>query len=121
VAKKLYTEADVRTLARGTELVLGPDAIATPAALDLAFERGVRVVYASKAAGGSVAASQATSAAHQPNCLWHKMLAQDGNYVVEVKNGRAQVWQLTPNGPVAVGTDSLESHLAGMNATKGKG
>jgi hypothetical protein len=106
VAKKLYTEADVRALARGAELVLGADALATPAALDAAFERGVRIVYAGKGA------PTATPSAHKPDCLWHKVLANDGNYVVEVKNGRAQVFALTPNGPALVGTDSLQTHGA---------
>jgi len=110
VAKKLYTESDVRALARGAELVLGADALATPAALDAAFERGVRVVYATK--GG---ASAAPAGAHKPDCLWHKVLANDGNYVVEVKNGRAQVFALTPNGPLLVGTDSLQTHVGGKS------
>lgn len=110
MAKKLYTEADVRALARGAELVLGADALATPAALDAAFERGVRVVYAAK--GGSTAVAPA---AHKPECLWHKVLANDGNYVVEVKHGRAQVFALTPNGPVLVGTDSLQTHVGGKS------
>ncbi|TAJ13122.1 MAG: hypothetical protein EPO68_13370 [Planctomycetota bacterium] len=111
MGKRLYTEADVRALARGAELVLGVDALATPAALDAAFERGVRVVYAAK--GGTSA--PVNSSAHKPDCLWHKVLANDGNYVVEVKNGRAQVFALTPNGPVLVGTDSLQTHVGGKS------
>ena len=45
--KKLVTEADVQRMASGTrELILGSERIATPAALDLAFSRGMKVIYA---------------------------------------------------------------------------
>ena len=37
--KELVTETCVRQMACGSELVLGPNKIATPAALDLAFQR----------------------------------------------------------------------------------
>ena len=93
--KKLVTEADVRRMAPGTrELVLGPDRIATPAALDLAFSRGMKVVYA-----------EAGSASAIPSDLWTRMKAQDGSYVVQVENGRATVTRLGPAGPEPFGSE----------------
>lgn len=92
-AKKLITEACVRAMAPGSELVLGPDAIATPSALDLAFERGIPVVY------GSAPPPAARSG------LWERMLAADGQYVVTVSGGRAVVHRLTASGPVELGRE----------------
>jgi hypothetical protein len=104
VAKRLYTEANVRELPAGSELVLGKEAIATPAALELAFARGVRVRYGD----GTSTPGAATPAAVTPGSdgLWKKLLAQDGSYVLEVKAGRARVFRLEAGGPVLVGEGS---------------
>jgi hypothetical protein len=95
MTRRLHTEASVRELPRGSELVLAPGEIATPSALELAFARGIRVRWSDGAA--TPAAGQAGSA------LWGQLLAQDGTYVVEVKNGRARVHRLAASGPVFVG------------------
>ena len=71
--KRLYTEANVRDLPVGAELELGASALATPAALDLAFQRGIRVRY-----GGEPPSAPAAGAE-----LWKKLTAGDGNYLVE--------------------------------------
>ena len=92
-SKRLYTEADVRALPSGSEIVLGADALATPAALDLAFERGLRVVRAD----GSSAPQRAVPAGDGLRAL----LAQDGTYIVEVRGGRARATRLSESGPVA--------------------
>lgn len=117
MAKRLYTEADVRALERGSELVLGPDALATPAALDLAFERRIKIVHVARGAASATGVSAGGCAGQcggncGGNCVWGQILRQDGSYVVEVKGGRAQVWKLTPNGPQPVGTDRLEGKQA---------
>lgn len=91
-ARRLYTEADVRALPRGAELVLGKAALATPAALDLAFERGLRVVW-----GDGNATSPAASDALA------RLLGSDGTYVLVVRSGRATVSRLTDAGPVPFG------------------
>ena len=69
--KELVTENCVRALAAGSELVLGPERIATPAALDLAFQKRI------SAPGGSD--------------LWTRMKAREGTYVVVVRGGKALV------------------------------
>ncbi len=99
--KRLVTESDVRALARGAELVVPPDTIVTPAALDLAFERGVRIVRSKSDApkSGACACGGACSAGGQP-CAWSKLLGSDGTYVVVVKNGVASIARLTEQGPV---------------------
>ena len=104
MAKRLITEADVRALPTGGVLSVGGDVIATPAALDLAHARGLRVRFAD---GTTVAGPGAKSG---KDCLWHRLLASDGNYVVEVRGGRATVHRLTASGPELFGTDSLEEH-----------
>jgi len=91
-ARRLYTEADVRALPRGAELVLGKAALATPAALDLAFERGVRVVWG-EGEVSSPAAGEALA----------RLLGTDGTYVLVVRAGRASVSRLTDAGPVPFG------------------
>ena len=92
--KQLVTEADVRRMAPSAkELVLTPDRIATPAALDLAFSRGMRVVY-----------SDGTGAAPSSE-LWNKIRSNDGTYVVHVENGRAVVTRIGPSGPEPFGAE----------------
>jgi len=100
VAKRLYTEANVRELPAGSELVLGQEAIATPAALELAFTRGIRVRY------GDGTSTPDASAATPADSPWKKLLAEDGEYVVQVKGGRARVFKLAASGPVFVGEGS---------------
>jgi hypothetical protein len=100
VAKRLYTEANVRELPAGSELVLGKEALATPAALELAFARGIRVKY------GDGTSTPGAGAPAPSEGLWKKLLAADGEYVVQVKAGKARVFQLGANGPVLVGEGS---------------
>ena len=70
MAKKLYTEANVRELASGAELVLGRDAVATPSALELAFARGIRVRYADGSSTGASGAAAVDS--------FRRTFAEDG-------------------------------------------
>jgi hypothetical protein len=96
MAKRLYTESNVRELPAGSELVLGKEALATPAALELAFARGIRVKYGD---GTSTPGAGAAPA----DWLWKKLLEADGEYVVQVKGGKARVHQLGASGPVLIG------------------
>lgn len=100
MAKRLYTEANVRELPAGSELVLGKEAIATPAALELAFARGIRVKY------GDGSSTPAASVAAPADSGLRKLLAEDGEYVVQVKSGRARVFRLAAGGPIFVGEGS---------------
>lgn len=102
MAKRLHTEASVRELPAGSELVLGKEAIATPAALEAAFVRGIRVRWSD----GSNTPAAAVPGAAPAEGLWKKLLAQDGSYVLEVKAGRARVFRLEAGGPVLVGEGS---------------
>ena len=97
MAKRLYTETNVRELPAGSELVLGKDAIATPAALELAFARGIRVKY------GDGTSTPGAAAASPADAGLKKLLAEDGEYVVQVKSGRARVFKLASGGPTLVG------------------
>jgi hypothetical protein len=92
MGKRLVTEADVRGMQAGACLVLGGGVVATPAALDLAHRRGVRVRFGDAAA----------PAAESP--LWKSILARDGAYVVVVSQGRASAHRLADGGPVPLGT-----------------
>jgi len=95
MAKRLYTEADVRELPAGAELVLGKEAIATPAALEAAHARGVRVRW-----GGPGPAAAPTDGGLK------QLLSEEGEYVVQVKGGRVRVFRLAASGPVFVGEGS---------------
>jgi hypothetical protein len=97
---KLILETDVRSMALGSNLKLAPGDIITPAALDTAHERGIRVWHGPEKMAGP----------QSHDCLWHKMLAEPGKYLVEVKDGAAMVWKLADSGPVAFGRDRLENH-----------
>jgi hypothetical protein len=102
--KELYTEADVRAMTRGSRLVLRAGALATPAALDAAFERGISVVREGETAAAGAASPAAGcgcgSACSPGSCTWSKMLSSDATYVVVVSGGRASVARMTPSGPV---------------------
>lgn len=93
--KRLYTEADVASLPRGASLVLGKQALATPAALDLAFVRGISVSYADGATVAGQPAARADALA--------RMLAQDGTYVVTVQRGAAVLTRLVDGVPIPFG------------------
>jgi len=93
--KELVTEACVRQLAPGAELVLGANKIATPAALDLAHQRGLRVRH-----GDAPAAEGDGGCGCDKTCLWSKVKASDGTYVVTVTGGRATVVRIDGAGPV---------------------
>lgn len=99
MTKRLYTEANVRELPAGSELVLGREAHATPAALELAFLRGLRVQWSDGSrtppAGPAVTES-----------LWKKLLGEDGEYVLQVRAGHARVFKLGASGPLFVGEGS---------------
>ncbi|MDF1798075.1 MAG: hypothetical protein P1V81_02785 [Planctomycetota bacterium] len=102
MSKALYTEADLRALAPGSVVRLGPGDLVTPAAMDVVHERGLRLDR-----GQSLGAP---GHATKRDCLWHKMLAEPGKYLVEVRGGEAVVWLLDEQGPVAYGRDRLENH-----------
>ena len=93
MGKRLYTEDDVRRLAPGSELCLGPAALATPSALDLARERGIRVRW------GVDGPTEAPRDAHRALA---EALGGDGAYHLEVVDGRVRAWRLGPEGPAEV-------------------
>lgn len=92
--RRLYTEDSVRALRPGTELVLGRDALATPAALDLAYARGI-IVRWEDGSTSPAAGSPASAATHG----LERLLEADGDYLVQVQNGRPRLYRLTPDGP----------------------
>ena len=100
MTRRLYTEASVRDMPRGSELVLDPGDVATPSALDLAFARGIRVSRSGSRA--RTVASTASVSSGEAAGVWREMLATDGTYVVEVRRGSASVHRLTAEGPVAL-------------------
>lgn len=93
--RNLFDDARVRGLPDGGELVLGPGDVATPAALDRAFAKGIRVRWKSERAAQAAPPAAAGG-------LWGRMLAEDGTYVVSVRGGRATVHRLTDSGPMPV-------------------
>lgn len=93
MAKRLVCEADVLAMAPGTELVLDGATIATPAALDAAHRRGVRVVRPSE--------KRVAGSTQRPETL-ERLLEKDGTYVVVVRAGRAVVTRVGEHGPEPV-------------------
>lgn len=85
-------------LPAGSQLVLGPGRIATPAALDAAFLRGIRVVR--QEPGG---ASPSPSASDTD--LLQRLRAQDGTFVVVVREGRLTISRIGPAGPEPFAAD----------------
>jgi hypothetical protein len=109
--KRLITEEDVRGLPAGAEIALSKGDVITPAALDHAFERGIRVRWPGSGASASAAsrsAAVAGGALSHTSGVWLQLLAQDGQYVVEVRGGRARVHRLTNGAPYLVASDFAE-------------
>ncbi len=102
--ERLICEADVLAMGAGEVLHLDSRTVATPSALDAAHQRGIRVLRGK--AGGCATAS----GRKKKPCLWHKVLENDGTYVVQIIDGHATVSRLTDSGPVAFGTDSVQEH-----------
>jgi len=88
--KRLYTEACIRDMRPGTSLRLGSEAMATPAAIDLAFLRGIQIQY------GDAPSPRQTAG------VLDGLLENDGTYVVEVRGGVPTVHRLTEAGPQPV-------------------
>ena len=105
--KRLYTESDVAALPRGAVLSLGKEALATPAALDMAHMRGVLVSYAD---GKSLAGS-----AQPRDDALSKMLALDGTYIVTVQKGAATLTRLVDGVPTAFGSVAVPAASAKAN------
>ncbi len=101
----LITEACVRRMAPGAELRLGRDRIATPAALDLAFARGVVVRYADEECTASAPTGGKSDCGCDKTCLWSRIKARPGTYVVDVRGGRALVTRLGEAGPERFGEE----------------
>ena len=100
--KLLICERDVLAMSAGAKLHLDQGTLITPSALDCAHERGIRIVRGGSAGG--------PSSGPKKDCLWHRILENDGTYVVQIVHGRATVSRLTESGPVAFGTDSVQEH-----------
>lgn len=96
--KEVITEDDVRRMAPGDVLVLGPGRLATPSALDLACERGIPVRHESDGP------RTPSASAARPTSIAAARLGElrDGRYLVDVANGRVQLWRLTDRGPELV-------------------
>jgi hypothetical protein len=103
VSKRLICELDVLAMGAGETLHLDAHTIITPSALDQAHTRGIQIVREGDAAGCG------KSGAKRP-CLWHRILENDGTYVIQVVQGRASVNRIDGDGPVAFGTDSVKEH-----------
>ncbi len=97
--KELVTESCVRQMTAGTELLLGPNRIATPAALDLAFQRGIRVRRGEDPAG------EHGDCGCDKTCLWSRIKAEEGTYVVTVSGGHATVVRVDSEGPRTFGQE----------------
>ena len=93
--KEVITEDDVRGMAPGETLVLGLGRIATPSALDLACERGIRVRHDGDAHPTPAPAPRLHGGGRLDSL-------SDGKYLVEVKGGRLEIWRLGENGPELV-------------------
>ena len=91
------TERDVLALPAGSQLVLGPGRIATPAALDAAFLRGIRVVRQEAGAGAPPRVTDTD--------LLQRLRSQDGTFVVVVREGRLTISRIGPGGPEPFAAD----------------
>ena len=103
MAKRLYTEMNVRELPAGSELVLGKDAIATPSALELAFARAVRT-------GMAADADLAKLAAENVDIVWHPG--------VEAMYPEGFATRIVPDGPALAHAAQCGQAPAGFDAKR---
>lgn len=93
--RELVTERDVLAMPAGTRLVLGPGRIATPAALDAAFARGIQVTHGDESAPAPASGGD----------LLQRLRAEEGTFVVVSKNGRLTISRIGPSGPEPYAAD----------------
>jgi len=99
--KELVTEDCVRRMAHGSVIQLSSGKIATPAALDLAHSRGIRVEQLD---GSAIPAARSAGAAQPSGSTWERMKASDGTFIVQVEGGRVTVTRLGEDGPTPFAT-----------------
>lgn len=90
---QLVTERDVLAMPAGGRIVLSRKRIATPAALDAAFRKNIEIAYEGPSEGASPEVGASSDLA-----LIQKMRAQEGTFVVVVKNGRMSVSRISAEG-----------------------
>ncbi|MBI3098487.1 MAG: hypothetical protein HYY93_09645 [Planctomycetes bacterium] len=104
--KHLITEQDIRQGAIAGTITVTPDVIITPAALDAAYARGLKVVFTEDASGGTAAPAASPSpdrggSAAAPGTVRVTVPAGAGRvYVVQVFAQGARVFE--PRGDALV-------------------
>ena len=101
--KRLLTERDVRAWIGREPIRVDEETLITPAALDLAHERGIPVVYAG-ARASTVAPETVPGAPHAapspetPSGGEVRLPTGEGTYLVRVEGGRRTVYRVTARG-----------------------
>ncbi|MBU0753994.1 MAG: hypothetical protein KJ645_02570 [Planctomycetes bacterium] len=94
MAKRIITEADVLKMAVPAEIFIDRETIVTPSALDAAFSRGVRVIYGKN--HGSHSGSGIGAGKQNFNSSFLNL--PDGDYIVQIRQGRPRWYQIGNDG-----------------------
>lgn len=105
MSAKLITEKDVRDGKAVDPIVVGSGCVITPSALDCADRMGIRVIW-DRSGGQAPAAKDAGAVSERRSTRVSALNLEDGEYLVQVKAGRAVVSRLTPNGRVPMEPES---------------
>ena len=87
MAKRIITEADVRSMEVPSELLLDRDTVITPSAIDAAHTRGIRILYR----------REKKNPEQRP--LFRKISSLgDGDYLLQVRGGEVRFFEIRDNG-----------------------
>jgi hypothetical protein len=94
LAKRIIVEKDVLRMTVPAEIVLDADTVATPAALDAAHTRGIRVIYRKR----EQRSGRPGPHAGEPRLTKRIAGLPDGNYLLQVRDGRPRIYEIRDNG-----------------------
>lgn len=94
MGKRVITEADVARMEAPGELVVTPDVVVTPAALDTAFAKGLRVIYQR----ASTPAFQGGLNDREKRLLKKLSALSEGDYLLQVRAGRLRLFEIRDDG-----------------------
>ena len=92
--KRLVTEADLRRLQPGARVAVDRDTLITPSARDYALQFGIE--FAAAAAATAPRSTCCAACSSGSPCGGPACTPQDGDWFVEVRNGRAQWRRISP-------------------------
>lgn len=96
MGKRVITESEINKMTAPGEIVVDSETLITPAALDAAFTRGLRVTYRKGETQGPP--SRARLSSRERQILRQIASLTDGDYLLQIREGRLRVFRIGEDG-----------------------